>query len=113
MWAMIPMLRVLARGNSRMRGEPAMWGGLDFLPLSGQTDGRASSPGRWVRNWPALDAGTAATGTYPPPSWFVCGSMAYRSPLPAVVGERLVRLGHLVHVVAPLHRRPDAVGGVE
>src|SRR5688572_29632912 len=38
---------------------------------------------------------------------FLCGE------LPAVVGERLVRLGHLLDVVAALHRGPDAVAGVE
>ena len=33
--------------------------------------------------------------------------------LPAVVGEGLVGLGHLVHVFATLHRGTEAVGGVE
>src|SRR5581483_7330628 len=32
---------------------------------------------------------------------------------PAVVGEGLVRLGHLVHVFPALHGRADAVGGIE
>src|SRR5712691_8943497 len=32
--------------------------------------------------------------------------------LPPVMGERLVRLGHLVHVLAPLHRRALPGGGV-
>src|SRR5690242_4631460 len=32
---------------------------------------------------------------------------------PAVVGEGLVGLGHLVGVLAPLHRGTEAVGGVE
>ena len=35
------------------------------------------------------------------------------SGLPAVVGEGLVGLGHLVHVLAALHARAEAVGGVE
>src|SRR5688500_8902386 len=35
------------------------------------------------------------------------------SGLPAVVGERLVRLGHLVDVVPPLDRRARGVGRVE
>src|SRR4051812_2346959 len=33
--------------------------------------------------------------------------------LPAVVGERLVALGHLLHVVAPLDRGTETVGGIE
>src|SRR5579872_2647125 len=33
--------------------------------------------------------------------------------LPAVVRERLVGLGHLGHVLAPLDRRAHAVGGVD
>src|SRR5450756_1572848 len=35
------------------------------------------------------------------------------SRLPAVVRERLVGLGHLVHVLATLHGRAQAVAGVE
>src|SRR6185437_17054287 len=34
-------------------------------------------------------------------------------PLPAVVGEGLVGLGHPVHVLTALDGRADAVGGVE
>src|SRR6266487_4193149 len=34
-------------------------------------------------------------------------------PLPAVVGEGLVRFGHLVGVLAALHARPEAVARVE
>ena len=39
--------------------------------------------------------------------------VSHRRSLPAVVGEGLVGLGHLVHVLAALRRRADAVGGVE
>src|SRR5436309_14136298 len=33
--------------------------------------------------------------------------------LPTIVGERLVRFGHLVHIVLALDRSAHAVGGVE
>src|SRR5918995_4603436 len=36
-----------------------------------------------------------------------------RGGSPAVVGEGLVRLGHLVRVLTTLHRGTEAVGGVE
>src|SRR3954465_12526944 len=45
-----------------------------------------------------------------------CGALSrspYRLSSPAVVGEGLVGLGHLVGVLATLHRGTEAVGGVE
>src|SRR5947209_18973197 len=44
--------------------------------------------------------------------WFGGPSMQ-AGGLPAVVGEGLVGLGHLVHVLAPLDARAEPVGGVE
>src|ERR1035437_94574 len=38
---------------------------------------------------------------------------AGRSPLPAIMRERLVGLGHAVHIFLLLHRRAAAVGGVQ
>src|SRR4051794_38318525 len=51
----------------------------------------------------------------------VCGCSGARRPIgppyavksPAVVGEGLVGLGHLVGVLTLLHRGTEAVGGVE
>src|ERR1700733_12562221 len=77
MWAMIPMLRTLARGLVRVAGASAM---VFFHCVGGGGGYR-----------------------YQPPT----------GRLPAIVGEGLVRLGHLVHVFAALDRGADAVGGVE
>src|SRR4051794_12953708 len=84
MCAMIPMLRVLASGNCRMRVGSAM-----VFPSARER-----------------------------PSWGVQanrGRLRRRgeAPLPTIVGERLVRFGHLVHVVLALDRCAHAVGGVE
>src|SRR5438552_15282233 len=51
-----------------------------------------------------------------PPSVLPDGVRPLRAlfaPLPAVVGEGLVRFGHLVGVIAALHARPEAVARVE
>src|SRR5687767_10382998 len=81
MWAMIPILRVRASGNSRMTGASAI------ASISLHETGRAHMrpAGRTTRT----------------------------AELPAVVRECLVRLGHLVDVVPPLHRRARGVGRVE
>src|SRR5207249_848044 len=77
MWAMIPMLRVRPRGNSRIRGASAI---VAFQSLTSK--------------------------------WALRASRAQRE-LPAVVGERLVGLSHLVGVLPALHRRADPVGRVQ
>src|SRR3954468_12062154 len=101
MCAMIPMFRVLVSGYSRMiRSLPD--------PLRCSTLGAASATSIFL-------AGVATTRPR-------C-SRAYRSSatgpttvrprrLPPVVSERAVRLRHLVHVLAPLHRDALAVRGV-
>src|SRR5919198_6485070 len=72
MWAMIPMLRTLARSFST----------------------------------------SSATGMFPcleklGPAWLA------GAPSPAIVGEGLVGLRHLVRVLAALHARPEAVARIE
>src|SRR5688500_775806 len=82
MWAMIPMLRVWLRGNSRIAGPPP------FTSLSGG-----------LCCCCCFSAASAMT--------------SFIHLLPAVVRERLVRFGHLVHVLAALDRGPGATGCVE
>src|SRR5258708_31977363 len=85
---MIPMLRVLARGKSRGGGTLAMRHHFSCA------DGPRGRTGPGANRRHSLQYG-----------WL--------SLLPAVVSEGLVGLGHLVHVLAPLDRRADGVGGVE
>src|SRR3954451_668820 len=73
MWAMIPMLRVLARAVTT---SATLQSSLVCLGASGRL-------------------------------------VATRCGLPAVVGEGLVGLGHLVGVLAPLDARAEAVARVE
>src|ERR1019366_812436 len=80
MWAMIPILRVRAMGNSRMGRASAM-----FFCSQGITQLVPMRPHRSLRY----------------------------GPLPAVMGEGLVRLGHLVHIFSALYGRACTVGGVE
>src|SRR5438105_2082239 len=93
MWAMIPMLRVRASGNSRMTGASAMICSQGVAVRRERSRGEVGARRRTAgRGRPA--ATNKGTG------------------LPAVVGERLVALGHLVHVFPALHRGADAVRGV-
>src|SRR5262245_39381067 len=90
---MIPMLRSLA---SALSAEATV-----FLPCI----------------WCSLSAGVAASALSARD-----GRLAITEPfapvlvlrrLPSVVSERLVRLGHLVRVLTPLHRGAEAVARVE
>src|SRR5947209_15718046 len=90
MCAMIPMLRVLAS-----------WALLSAIPhssLFGSACGARGSPG------PAGDDGGR---------WTDVTSGAVTRMSPAVVREGLVRLGHLVRVLAALDRRAQTVARVE
>src|SRR6185503_13183569 len=95
MCAMMPMLRVRARGYSRIASP--------FPPPVTFCSVVATC---------ILSAGTAINGSpshgKPAPG----GRSGVPLPSPSVVGERLVGLGHLVHVLTPLHGRALAVGGV-
>src|SRR3712207_2960185 len=96
MWAMIPMFRVRASGWGRLSvSASAVW-----QPLLGSVRGgcRSCRP----RAGAFEDRATARLPGRP-------GFLA----LPAVVREGLVRLRHLLEVVAALHGGPDAVAGVE
>src|SRR5689334_5438810 len=89
MWAMMPMLRTRSSGWVRfMLG--AFGGGISTCRRPGGARSSGGAPGAH-------------------PLW--CGTGV--GPLPAVVGEGPVGLGHLVHVLAALHRSADAVAGVE
>src|SRR5690348_8293643 len=55
-----------------------------------------------------LARAASAAATVTPTSWYVWGAR-----LPAVVGEGLVGLGHLVGVLTPLHGGAEAVARVE
>src|SRR5918995_4862861 len=82
MWAMMPMLRTLARSTavSVANVSPSSRRAC-VCGSAGRAPGRGASPRAGL--------------------------------LPAVVGEGLVGLRHLVHVLAALHARAEAVGGVE
>src|SRR6478609_6006920 len=87
MWAMIPMLRYRSRGTCSAI--------CDHSVRSGCVHGTTEPSGSVV-------------GAHP---W---GAMPREvRGLPAVVGEGLVGLGHLVDVLLALHRSADAVAGVE
>src|SRR5260370_22502940 len=93
MWAMIPMLRVLASENWRVGAASAMvchffFGGWNATGGKKEAKEAKSCEGE-------LDA-------TPGPQ-----------PLPAVVGEGLVGLSHLVHVLTPLYRSTNTVGGIQ
>src|SRR4051812_27286516 len=96
MWAMIPMFLVQTRGVV-----------LEAILRSAFFASRAASL--------SLQGVHATTGPRGPgrgaPGWDPRSGRG--RPLPAVVGEGLVRFGHLLQVLAPLHRRADAVAGVE
>src|SRR5919108_3823283 len=95
MWAMMPMLRVRARGYSRIASP--LPPSLTFCSVVATC---------------IFSAGTAITRSpshgQPAPR----GRSGVPRRSPSVVGERLVRLGHLVHVRPPLHGRALAVRGV-
>src|SRR6516164_6236063 len=102
---MIPMFRVLARGNSRMVGASAIRFSSRWLRTPYRSIGR---PNLTQGGHPG---GHRASGaSFPAVSLLLvanCGS------LPPVVGERLVGLGHLVHVFPALYRIADTVGSIE
>src|SRR6266851_4738458 len=43
----------------------------------------------------------------------ICSFAVLRLALPAVVGERLVGLGHLVHVLTALDTRAETIAGIK
>src|SRR5829696_381290 len=133
MWAMMPMLRVRSRGNSRLAISV-------LLPLRrGDQKGRAGPGGPQARESMLAATRTPNTGSGPSRRRVPVGRSAFersaRTPAaapendktrpqggssiiealgsPAVVGEGLVALGHLLHVVAALDRSAEAVGGIE
>src|ERR1700761_925328 len=91
MWAMIPMLRTLPRSVSTSRATRFLFPRIV-----------AAGPAADVRE----AAGPAPGGSHRARTPTAC-------PLPAVVGEGLVGLRHLVRVLAPLHGGTQAVRGVE
>src|SRR5687768_7977498 len=95
MWAMMPMLRVRARGYSRIASP--LPPSLTFCSVVATC---------------ILSAGTAITWTPPHVKPAPGGRSGGPRRSPSVVRESLVRLGHLVHVFPPLHGCPLAVGGV-
>src|SRR5688572_21434167 len=96
MWAMMPMLRVRARGYSRMSNP--------FAPLAFTSCSVVAtcivSAGTAITGPPSVESRPRGTGS----------GRLHRSP--AVMREGLVGLGHLVHVLAALHRCARAVGGI-
>src|SRR4028119_482885 len=122
MCAMIPMLRVLASWAALLAicrllfvsGPRAGARGWPGVPAGGGLGGA----GRDAR--PAVPSPSLARVRVPgggpafPPAgcwWTRCVTSGVR--LPAVVREGLVRLGHLVGVLAALDRGTEAVAGVE
>src|SRR6188508_165006 len=106
MCAMMPMFRVRASGYSRMRRSfPAA---LPFASCSICATACLS-----ITFLGIFSAGSAISGppshTRPAPAG---GRSEVRSRSPSVVRECLVRLGHLVHVLAPLDRGARALRGV-
>src|SRR5215472_6920003 len=114
MWAMIPMFRVLSSGYSRA---------TRLLPLLQPQVSDKRNP-----LWPVVPRrvgdllaqrgcrGAAYVRSADCPlsqqlDPYVCFLISYRSP--PVVGERLVRLGHLVRIVLLLHRIAPAVRSVD
>src|SRR5262245_57327671 len=123
MCAMIPMLRVLSRGNSRA---------IACAFSSGFVRGRVGSvgsskrpgagPGRRRRVGPATASVraqradalhvTARIFTIPSVPQVDFGAF-FACSLPAVMRERLVRFRHLLQILAALDGGPDARAGVE
>src|SRR4030088_2103824 len=93
MWAMIPMLRTLARSVSTSSAT-----GLVLFPST--TGAKCGAAPEGCRLWRVT-----------PLCWRIFRQRPQRSP--AVVREGLVRLGHLVRVLAALHARPEAVARIE
>src|SRR5580658_3744981 len=90
MWAMMPMLRVFSRGNSRVVLAISVVSCSLIVAGDSETTPQARAA-KWM-------------GRYRP---------RRASRLPAVVRERLVRLGHLVDVFPTFDRRAEPVRGVE
>src|SRR3954453_14530751 len=99
MWAMIPMLRVRARGYSRTSSPLA-----PFLVSCSVVATSIFLAGTAIRRPPRC----RAPHQNPAPG----GGSRVALPSPAVVGEGSVRLCHLVHVFASLDRGAGTVGGV-
>src|SRR3954469_10257457 len=91
MWAMMPMLRYRSRGT--------FWAIVCSLFASWRIH---ATTGRAQRSCPV--GGGRTRGVWPPVRF---------GGLPAVVGERLVGVRHLVNVFPTLHRSADAVARVE
>src|SRR5439155_12605763 len=98
MCAMIPMFRVRASGYSRI--DRPLSDPPPFLTSCSVCATVICSAGVAIRRSPSHEE-PAPGGRF---------GIPLRSP--SVVRERLVRLGHLVHVLAPLDARPLAVGRV-
>src|SRR6266542_2641490 len=92
MWAMIPMLRVRESGNSRIASPP-------LAPLAFRSTAVSVTT---ISSFHSCGSAGAQLGT--PTS---------SSASPAVMGEGLVGLGHLVGVLLTLDRGAGAVGGVQ
>src|ERR687898_1231327 len=94
MCAMMPMLRVRARGYSRIES-----------PLPSFTFCSVCATC-------ILSAGTAITRSPPHGKPAPGGRFGVARRSPSVMGERPVGLGHLVHVLSPLDGRSLAAGSV-
>src|SRR6476619_5878017 len=134
MWAMIPMLRTLSRGllatvvptSSRelfVRRDVRYRAARRIVPDHGHP--------RWVRGMRAAQEQLRTYAAYsvqrrsllPAAAWNCAGRLRRSRTLvprvpdttasPPVVREGLVRLGHLVGVLAPLDRGTQPVGGVQ
>src|SRR6266511_2510118 len=92
MWAMIPMLRVRESGNSRIASPP-------LAPLAFRSTAVSVTT---ISSFHSCGSAGAQLGT--PTS---------SSASPAVMGEGLVGLGHLVGVLLTLDRGAGAGGGVQ
>src|SRR5262245_58807563 len=99
MWAMIPMLRVRARGTSRMRGPPLVLTSFSVTAIGLSLSFFASYVGGAGAHFGAFTPGGPAGIRTGPVSRR--GGMS-PSASPPVVGERLVGLGHLLQVVLAL-----------
>src|ERR671918_228030 len=93
MWAMMPMLRVRARGYSRIAS-----------PLPPVTFCSVVATG-------IFSAGTAISGSPPHTNPAPGGRFGFPPRPPSVMRECFFPLGHFVHVLPPLHGRALAVGG--
>src|SRR5438045_984039 len=106
MWAMIPMFRVLASGYSRMTRPP-----LPGAPVCRSLVACAVCATS-ASNFLAGVAIAIATPWCHRWTWRPGGARIPLPSSPSVMRERAVGLGHLVQVLAPLHRGSLAAGRV-